>query len=307
MPRLANITDRYPDYPDISNLSWWAEFDKADVPNWNTDVSNWDVDIERTKRLEDVAETHPTVRCNTRSTSVPVKSGVPLQEASTSYTKVYEAKEPPKWWPFTKDNIFPNKLVPLPNVVYILSNTDEQWFGIDFKNKKYYEVSACGPTPFNFPWPWRSDSVRIWDLTKDWRLQRGGITGAGLPLLPMVPDPVKLINGTPLTSSIHFVSAGYAPEKVGIATKFDGEHPGHPLRAGERLRLRADSIPICKNIAEITLVNTMLKEGLILTDRTDYRPQAEGGASHAIRLPADPRVLIDLDLKITDFEVLIQQ
>lgn len=306
MPRLANFTDKYPNVPDISNLSWWKEFDREGLESWNIDISDKPVDIERTMALEMVARKHSTVRCSSLSRSVPVKSGVPLQVASKVFTKTYEAKASAVWWPFTKDNIFPNKLVPFSGVVYILSNTDEQWFGIDFDNKKYYELSAVGPTPFNWPWPWRADGIRIWDLTKDWRAQKGGITGAGLPLWPMVPDPLKLSTGKPITHSLHFCSAGYAPEKVGIATKFDGEHPGHPLRAGERLRLKADSIPVCKNIQEVNLVNTMLKYGLILTDRTDYRPEADGGASHSIRLPADSRVTIDLGLSITDFEVILQ-
>lgn len=302
MPRLANTTDKFPTVPDISSLSWWKEFDKPGVQNWNTDVSGYKVDVKRTEALQEVAKTHSYVRCSTVSKTVPVKTGVPLQTASPKFTKTYEAKVPPTW-----NNWFPSQMVPFPDVVYILSNTDEQWFGIDFVNKKYYEVSATGPTLFGFPAPWRADNIRVWDLKRDWRLQKSGITGAGLPLWPMVPKPEDLIAGKRIAHSLHFVSAGYAPEKTGIATKFDGEHPGHPLRAGERLRLRTDSIPICKNIAEITLVNTMLKEGLILTDRTDYRPQAEGGASHAIRLPADPRVTINLDLNITDFEVLIQE
>lgn len=306
MPRLANFSDKFPTVPDITNVTWWKEFDKPELQSWNTDVSDYKVDTERTEALQKIAEKNPTVRCLSTSRTVPVKSGVPLQSVSKTFTKTYEASVPPKYWPFTKDNIFPNKLVPFPEVVYILSNTDEQWFGIDFANKKYYELSATGPTPLNWPWPWRADGIRVWDLSKDWRLQKGGITGAGLPLWPMVPDPSRLEVGKEITHSLHFCSAGYAPEKVGIATKFDGEHPGHPLRAGERLRLRADRIPVCKNPAEIALVNAMLKKGLILTDRTDYRPESEGGASHSIRLPADPRVLISLDLKITDFEVLAQ-
>lgn len=306
MPRLANINDSYPNIPDISSLTWWKEFDKPGVQTWNTDISTLKVDLERTERLKEIAINNPTVRCSSLSRSVPVKSGVPLQVASKVFTKTYEAKATPTWWPFTKDNLFPNKLVPFPEIVYILSNTDEQWFGIDFINKKYYEVSACGPTPFNWPWPWRADGIRVWDLSKDWRIQSGGITGAGLPLWPMVPDPAKLLTEQPINHSLHFCSAGYAPQKVGIATKFDGEHPGHPLRAGERLRLRADRIPICKTIQEFTLVNTMLRYGLILTDRTDYRPESQGGASHSIRLPADSRVSINLDLSITDFEIILQ-
>jgi hypothetical protein len=121
MPRLANVGDKYPTTPDVSQLSWWREFNKEGVENWNTDVSNYKVDQARTDALQEVAKTHSSVRCSTLRKTVPVKSNVPLQVTAKTFTKTYEAKASSSW-----NNLFPSKLVPFPAVVYILSNTDEQ-------------------------------------------------------------------------------------------------------------------------------------------------------------------------------------
>jgi hypothetical protein len=87
---------------------------------------------------------------------------------------------------------------------------------------------------------------------------------------------------------------------TGIARKTDGTIPGHPLRAGERLRLRADRTPTTSSREEEALVQAMLSYGLIVTDRTSP------DAGHNIRLPSDPTLSIDLtsQLRLTDFEVL---
>jgi hypothetical protein len=289
MPRLATPTDPEIQIPDTSSLTWWKEFNNG-KDNWNKNIQSAGVDAQRTAAL---ANLHQNVRCRTAPTSVP------LQNVDLFFTKVYEATVPP-----TLTNWFPSKRVPLPPVVYILSNTDEQWFGLDKKNSLLWECSAIGPTLLGWPAPWRADTIRTWDLKVDWRLQKSGMVGAGVPMWPMVPKPEDLLAGKDLGHSLHFVAAGYNKgEKVGIATKTDGETVGHPLRAGERLRLRWDRVPVCKNLAERTLVSALLTYGLILTDKTDDSPLGPG---HSIRLPKDPRITIDLDLSITDFEVLAQ-
>lgn len=298
MPRLANFNDPYINIPPM-RTDWWATFEGLSLNNWSRDISSLQVDAERTKALSGI---HQVVRCSNTSRKVPILSGVPLQLAHSRTTKVYEATVPP-----TLFNWFPSKQVPLPDLVYILSNTDEQWFGLDSVNGFYYECSSLGPTLFGWPAPWRADHIKVWDLKKDWRIQRAGITAAGIPLWPMIPKPEQLIFGRNLGHALHFCAAGYSPDKpVGIATimnKTDGLIIGHPLRAGERLRLKWDRVPPVKNAAEKAIVDTLLTHGVILTDRTDHDPLGPG---HSIRLPADSRISIDLDLRITDFEVILQ-
>lgn len=297
MPRLANFQDPLPYLPNVSDLDWWSSFkDPNPMKNWTTDISSLPIDNVRTNKLAYITE---NVRCRREPEPVPILNGVPLQLANTRTTKVYEAKATPSW-----NNWFPSRQVPLPEVVYILSNTDEQWFGIDPVNQIYYECSAIGPTPFGWPAPWRADNICIWDLKRDWRLQKTGITGAKLPLWPMVPKIEKLLAGVELGHSLHFVAAGYEKDLVGIARATDGPFTnGHPLRAGERLRLRKDRIPTAKNPQEQSLITTMLTRGLIVTDRTRWDALTPG---HSIRLPIDPRVSINLELSITDFEVILQ-
>jgi hypothetical protein len=268
------------------------------MQNWDVSIAGLPVDRERTNRLVDL---HSHIRCTRDSSNVrvPIKGGVPLQLANTKNTKVYEATAKPSW-----NNWFPSRQVPLPEVVYILSNTDEQWFGVDPVRGLYYECSAIGPTLFGFPAPWRADRISVWDINRDWRTQRTGITAAKIPLWPMVPKVEKLLKGEPLGHSLHFVAAGYqGGDWVGIARGTDGPFDDHPLRSGERLRLRKDRIPTVRNAQEQCIVDAMLNEGLILTDRTRWDDLTPG---HSIRLPADARVDIDLDIEITDFEVVVQ-
>lgn len=299
MPRLANAQDKLPEIPQ-ANVRWWSDFKSSNpMDNWDTDISGYSVDLKRTAGLANIIQ---PVRCtrNDNDKKVPIKSGTPLQKASTKFTKTYEANAKPSFL-----NWFPSQQLPLPDVVYILSNTDEQWYAIDDVRGLYYEANALGPTPFNWPAPWRADKISVWDLSVDWRKQTGkGTSAIKVPIWPMIPKMENLLSGKNLNHSLHLVAAGYQKdEKVGIARGTDGPLLNHPLRAGERLRLRADRVPPARNIQERTLISAMLTYGLIVSDRTRWDELSPG---HSIRLPIDPRIDLDLDLNITDFEVILQ-
>lgn len=308
-PASRNWSDWVPNNrPSLADIPMWRQFN----PGWLADVTDWEVD---TKRTELALGWNDRVRNSTlKGTVEGVASGAPYQRLDTiptRMTKVYEATTVPSLF-----NLFPSKTVPLPDYVAgdrstvlrrlgdpTVTGSDAQSFLIDPKAGKYYELSAFGPSlwPFTFVAPYRADGITIWDLNKDWKGQRGGITGAKVPFLPMLPRYEEY--ETSIEHALHFVAAGYAKEKVGIAQGTDGYIVGHPLRAGERFRLKksvAEMLSEKANKHELALIVALQKYGMILTDRTaDWLP-------HALRQPMDPRVQVDLDLRLSDFDILYQ-
>ena len=266
---------------------WWA-----DQP-WHEPVTGRKVDADRTEWLH--REYDLKVRCNGR---------VPLDRntAAPLYRVYHATVTSPFWKPL------PNVRVPLPTVMHIdAKNPDAQVFLLDEAERTYYEMSAFGPTPSWFPYRWRADSIHVWDLDLPWTDHRGSLTGAGVPLWPLVPTVDQLEAGH-VGHALAFVSAGlndagesagYSNEPpVGYARKTDGECEHHPLRAGELLRMIPGSAPTPKNRQEQTYLETLMEYGAVNSDKTDY------AAGHSLRGPGDPRFVVDLNLTASMFEVL---
>jgi hypothetical protein len=278
MPRLD------PGLVPIATHDFWP-----DQP-WHQSVAGREVDAERTAFLHD--EYDLKVRCNGDEPLDP-NAGAPLY-------KVYDAKKPSPWW-----KPWPYVRVPLPPVMHIDSgNPDAQVFFIDEQARRYYELSAFGPS---WPYPWRADSIHVWDLDRPWTEHRGSLTGAGVPLWPFIPTVDELEAGH-VGRALAFVSAGlddfgrsagYSDEPpVGFARKTDGKCQRHPLRAGEWLRMDPAQAPEPKNRQEQTVVETLIEHGAVVLDKTDYE------AGHALRFGGDPRFNVNLSLMARMFVVL---
>ena len=104
--------------------------------------------------------------------------------------------------------------------------------------------------------------------------------------------------------ALHFAAAGYSPDHIWPARASDGVIPGHPLRAGARLRLTAQARDRLLGAPGRTphdraLVECMATEGLIVDDFTDP------DAGDLLRQPQDPRIVLSItSIRRTDLEVL---
>lgn len=263
--------------PDIV-ASWWADQD----PPWCEPVSSRSVDHVRT------AAWHRLQTGDRWADRVRTSANTPLQATGWRNTTVVSFK-----WTAGVHQI------PLPEQVWILRNSDDQWFGVDADRGLYYELSALGPT--FFAW-WRADSVRRLDMSKPWASQRS-VAGGGIPIWAMIPRPGELRAGAEgFERALNFVvGGGYSTETVSWLTKSDGGVSGHPLRAGERLRLTASAYdrlyPNCVTADDRSVVWTLRFYGAVVNDRTSAT------AGHAVRLPVGAQVGVPLHM--TDFEVLV--
>lgn len=270
MPHVAwawEIPDRAYDVP----VPWWN-----DAP-WCQPVSGARVDLYRTSGLERILTGDP-IRDRVR-----LSGNTPLQAAGRSNTNVIT-------WPVVGAH-----RVPLPEAVWLLRNSDDQWFGVG--NGAYWEVSALRTGLLG----WWAMSVVKWDLGKPWN-QRNGLAGAGLPIHAMIPRPGELKAGAEaFERALQFVVAGgYSRETVPWVRKSDGGMVDHPLRAGERLRLTATAYdrlyPLCVTPDDRCIVWALRFYGAVVNDKTSAT------AGHAIRLPAGAETTVAL--KLTDFEVV---
>lgn len=269
MPRPLMPWDGEPRVPAIAHTRWaqWS-------PPWFDLVAMVDIDADRTGRLGEVDD---VVRC------APT---LPLQNTARGSTTVVSFSE------------FGVHRVPLPNVVWLLKNGDDQWFGQS--STHYWEVSALGPTFFGW---WRAGSVRVWDLTQPWWETRS-VSGGGVPIWAMTPTPDELAKGAGgVRHSLALSVAGnYSPEKVPGTFKSDGTDPNHPLRSGECLRLTEQAhqrrLAEAQTPDDYAVVHALRFFGCRVNDKTSKV------AGHNLRMPAGARVT--LGLRLTDFEVVAQ-
>lgn len=314
LPKTNNWNDWLPtSCPDISDLDLWARFGQE----WNQEVRSMKVDTTRTNLM---MGWNDKVRSNTTKGTIDgVHGGAPFQRLDkipTRNTKTYVATAKPSLF-----NLFPSTIVPLPDYIPgnratvlrrfgdpTVTGSDTQSFFLaptGATGGRYYELSAFGPClwPFSLIAPWRADNVEVWDMSIDWRNQRKGITGAKVPFLPMLATYEEY--ETSIDHALHFVANAYNKgEKVGIAKGTDGETVGHPLRAGERMRMTEEAynrlLASSINKHSRAVVEALYKYGMILTDKTGTT------VPHAIRHPMDVRVQVDLDIELKDFEVVVQ-
>lgn len=268
MPRVYSALDRLT-VPPVTFDRW-----ESQGAPWFNDIDHLPIDLERTTRLTEI------------DLDVRTGASTPLQRASTRRTTVVTFN---KGWPTG------SHLVPLPDVVWLLRNGDDQWFG--FNDTHYWEVSALGPT--FWPW-WRADGVRVYDLSKPWT-QRQGLAGGGVPIWALTPTPQELdLGGGGVRHSLALSLAGnYSKDKAPGTLKTDGTLADHPLRSGELLRLTdlayRRRLQEASNAHTRAVVVALRRKGARVNDKT-------APDSHALRLPVGAQV--NLKLRMTDFEVV---
>lgn len=267
MPRPLMPWDAQPKVPPLA-FSRWAQFS----PPWFDLVAGRDIDRERTARLPQVDD---RVRCSPTT---------PLQNTARGNTTVVGFSD------------YKIHRVPLPSVVWILKNGDDQVFLQS--GDRYYEISACGPSLFGW---WRADSVRVWDVTKPW-WETPSMSGGGVPIWAMTPTPDELAKGAGgVRHSLALtLSRDYNPAKVPGWFKSDGTDPTHPLRSGECLRLTDKAhqrrIAEAQTPDDYAVVHALRFFGCRVNDKGSIV------AGHNLRMPAGANVT--LQLRLTDFEVV---
>jgi|JI10StandDraft_1071094.scaffolds.fasta_scaffold21361_17 hypothetical protein len=308
-PSGANWDDwTPPPCPDISDVDFWPE-----AAPWTEKVRGRLVDTARTKRLTEAGVDKGVRHGANPKTKDGVRGGYPFQRIDNQPTRtrrVYESKVPPS---FTR-GFFPSTMVPLPDLSggeYVrrfgdptVTGTDAGAIFLDAEERTLYEISAFGPTNQDCT-TWRSGRVTAWDLDRDWRDQPGGLSASRVPLLPMLPTFEQYESGD-LGHALHLSLAGYAKEApVGFSRGHDGEIQNHPLRNGERLRLteaallKITSQQLTLTAQDRVLLHALYTYGVVLTDRTSQT------VDHTLRQPMDPRIVLNVILRLTDFEVLL--
>lgn len=273
MPRIMFDHERPATAPDIAVEFW------PDSP-WHRTVDHLPVDRDRTAGLAKLVQ------------PVRTSGSTPIQQAGRSNTTVAT---------FSKWALTGAHRVPLPEVVWLLRNGDDQWFGIDLDRGLYYECSALGPS-LGF---WRADGVRRFDLSLPWN-QRAGVAGGGIPIWALIARVGALRAGSGgVEQALNFSVAGnYAKDMVSWLSKTDGElaPSTHPLRAGECLRLTAEAYArLCAEATtaeQLAALWAMRHHGIYVNDKTAPH-------SHAVRFPYNVGAGLGLMLA-RDFEVVAQ-
>ena len=125
---------------------------------------------------------------------------------------------------------------------------DQHWLGYDPTARVLYEAIQLGrlwlasdDAPFRWTVGWEGivGPVARWDTSKLWNdpSQPQGVVATRIPLLPLIIRYDEYATGV-IDHAIFSVFPNYAKEITGAARGGDGDIPGHPVRGGERLRLK---------------------------------------------------------------------
>lgn len=290
MPTTLTAVDRQPDTPDTTGLTWWDEF----FPPWCRPVTDYPVDGPRTAglaRWEVFRDGNPL--------PVRVTGNTPLQRAGTALTRTWEAKNRQSvlWNPFSWARL------PLQQKVWLSTNNDHTWFAIDQAAGKYYEASAMGPMFWSGYW--RADSIRVFDLKRDWRTQQGSISASRIPTWALTPSIEALNRGAGgVQRALPFVAAGYGGpgQWLDPSRGTDGYIVGHPIWNGSRLRFTRAAyerlLAEATNAQDEAIAWTGRHYGFLNVDKTSE------DAGHALRLPKSPRLQITSRFWLTDLKLL---
>lgn len=184
--------------------------------------------------------------------------GMPFQiiDSRSATTKVWDLARPItwNWWTPT----LPIVNVPLPYVVRIEGDpngsSDLHWYGFDPKTQVLYESIVTNKSWVNnwktfFTTDWcvgysgGGPGIIRWDCTKPVNApgQPTGVVGGGVPQFPMIVRWDEIKKGR-INHAVFGVLPNYSPERVGPAKGSDGTFKNHPVRGGERLRLKREAV-----------------------------------------------------------------
>ncbi len=279
---------------------------------WNTPCNAWATDFERTAALAAV-DCDIRERAGNQPAAPSVASyGLPYQlvdSVNGPFTKVWNTK-----------SYGPVRL-PLPPMVRRQGDPfnygDGKWIGYDPVAGWLYEA-AC----LNKRWwtwivgcQWACDGLFEWDTTVPWDSPgqpAAGCVAAKWPLFPLVVRWDEVAAGR-VTHAVHGTLPNYAPEKIAPARGHDGMWPGHPVRAGERLRLKRSAVErFAPGTAARIVAEGLWEFGWCHGDKTTKGDPTKGHGS--FQVAQDRRFVTGegtvgpmgiMQLRLVDFEVVV--
>lgn len=241
-----------PTMPDLVRTPW--SWDR--LAWWNQPVADAPVDLSRTNRLPVVDV--PIVAQAGGPPWQGVTSGFPYQviaEKGHPRTKVWDEGRPMQWWPPKA----PIAEVPLPAIVRRQCDPagtgwDMHWIGWDPTEAAYWEAFYLRPNlnplygllgaswTVGYVGVHKPSAVRF-DETKAWNApgQPLGTNAIGVPYLPLLARWDEIRTGR-IGHALFGALPLYDSTWVAPARWSDGRAPGHPIRGGERLRLRPSAV-----------------------------------------------------------------
>lgn len=318
-----------PEMPEVHTEPWEG------VPGcfWREDITQRPVDHERTRALIDF--------------DVPIKTGgagaapwqgtsygMPFQliDAKASTTGVEDASQPAPWelyfnswtdWGLRRRPVMVN--VPLPAIVRregdpgAPNNSDLHWYGYDPNGQVLWEAITLRTLGDRWlaGYMGGGPGVGRWDCRKPWNApgQPVGVVAGGTPQFPMICRWDEIRRGR-IGHAIFGVLPNYAPAKTGPARGTDGSLVGHPVRAGERLRLRRSVVErFSPGTTQRIVAQALYEYGWVQLDKNAATGTPAKIGQGGFPTTQDRRwhtgddlhgPLGDMRLKLTDFEVLTQ-
>jgi hypothetical protein len=311
-----------PTMPDLPAPPW------AGVPGcfWDEDVTARPVDEARTLTLGAVDV--PMHASAGAPPYIGVTWGLPYQlvDSTGPTTPVWDQSRPITWNWFTPT--FPITHVPLPPVVRRecdpAGGSDLHWYGYDPDKSVLWEAIGLMKPPLARWSTWGQcdwvsgyngggSGIMRWDTARPWDApgQPRGVVAAAIPQFPLIARWDEVAKGR-IEHALYSTLPNYSPEKTGPARASDGDWVGHPVRAGERLRLKrsvVDTFPT--GSAAHILATAMHEYGVVHSDRCGPRGTRTGVG--AFQLSADRRwhtgdgtvgPLGRFELRLTDFDIV---
>ena len=188
---------------------------------------------------------------------------------------------------------------------------DKHWMGYDPTARVLYEVIQLNrlwlaDEENQFRWTVGYNgivgAVARWDTAKVWNEpgQPPGVVATGVPLLPLITRYDEYAAGA-VNHAMFCAFPNYANEFTGAARGGDGDIPGHPVRGGERLRLKAQFVtsdPISRAAHEF---------GLFCGDRNAHNPgDYRGTGRYTITQDVRWQGVTLPNWQLSQFEVVVQ-
>lgn len=293
-----------PELPPLPQVDGWEG-------PWLRDITRSDVDFLRTARLW--GDNWPVHVAGGTAPWEGASAGQPYDVVDSKATMaVWDLSQPVSWsWSGPK---FPTVKIPAPHTIRREGDPLGAWdrharivTATSLTELIAVEQAAVSlPRMFGYPttcgYPGGGRGVVTYDLTRRHRAGSGGVVAARVPHLPMIIRYDELERGV-IGHCLFGVVPDYAPERTGWAEGTDGTVVGHPVRAGEILRLRPDIAERWeRGTPEHTVAQAMTTHGIFVGDK-----HGDKQAGLKVTVAQDRRIgRIELGLSTRDLEIVYQ-
>lgn len=315
-----------PTMPDIFVEPWYG----VDGSFWKTRIPYSTVDPARTALLSNFDIPISIGAGNTpyEGTSYGLPYNLVLE--SDPKTKVWDLARGVTWNWFVPS--YPTVNVPLPPKVRVEGDpngsSDLHCYLFDQNQQVLYEMIVTSHSSLNYlktfgQCEWTAGyaggapGVIRWDCRKPWNAPgqpAGGVVAAAIPQFPMIVRWDEIRKGS-IDHAVFGVLPNYNKGKVGAARGSDGDLSDHPVRAGERLRLKRSAVERFQvGTPERIIAEACHEYGWIQGDRSQRKAGSWSGTG-TFHLSQDRRWVTGegsipglgkWDVQLTDWEIIQQ-